>query len=187
MIGSVADGAGFDGTIGVTSTCTVRSASPIALAVAAALLAACTGSDGPTITDPGAWLETYVRTLCTKVQACKADYPTPAQFEARWGADLAGCEALFPTAAQARSSVSSGKAGFDAAAGRDCLAMLGYDALTCPRFWATSDPSVCATVFVGKVAAGGACTTGLECASGLSCSQQTCQTTSPVAAPIARR
>ena len=46
--------------------------------------------------------------------------------------------------------------GFDlrtAASGEQCLAMLPYDAQTCPDFWATSDPAVCGTVFMGTVAA----------------------------------
>lgn len=152
----------------------------LASLTAAALLtplAACGGDDGDsTITDPGTWLETYITKLCTKAHACKADYvPSGSEtFEDAWGADVTACKATFITAAQVRASVTAGKATFNADAGKQCLAMLPYDGQTCPDFWATSDPAVCGTVFMGTVAASGACANGLECQSGLFCVQGVC-------------
>jgi hypothetical protein len=152
----------------------------LATSTAAALLTplgACGGDDGETITDPGTWLDTYVARLCAKVHACAASYvPTGGEtFEEQWGATEAACKAIFLTADQVRTSVASGRAVFDADAGRDCLAMLGFDDLSCPEFWDSADPAVCRTVYRGTVAAGGACAISLECVSGFFCIDQTCQ------------
>jgi hypothetical protein len=153
-----------------------------AMLVTAALVtpfAACGGDDGDgggTITDAGLWLDTYIAKLCTKAHACKADYvpQSTETFEDVWGADVAACKSGFLTAEQVRTSVSSGKTTFNAAAGAQCLAMLPYDGQACPDFWSTNDPEVCSTVFAGTVAAGGACSNGLECMSGLFCASGMC-------------
>lgn len=150
---------------------------PFALAaVLAAPLVACGGDDGDsTITDPGTWLDAYVAKLCAKAHACKADFPTGGgTFEDSWGADPTACKATFLTPAQVRASVTAGRATFNAQAGHDCLAMLPYDSQTCPDFWNTSDPEVCAMVFAGTGANGDVCDNGLECMTGLSCSAGHC-------------
>lgn len=139
-------------------------------------LAACGDDGGGKITDAGTWLETYIGKLCTKAHECKADYvPSGTEtFEDAWGVDVAACKGQFITAEQVRASVTAGKATFNADAGEQCLAMLGYDSQTCTQFWSTEDPAVCRTVFAGTVAASGACANGLECMSGLFCVQGTC-------------
>jgi hypothetical protein len=127
------------------------------------------GTEQTTITPLG-YLEEIARIHCEQAFACRASFPADLgyTFEAQWGTSATQCQAdllLAWSASAIESEIAKGRAEFDGAAARDCLAGVAFGA--CTEYWMRGIEwaESCYHVIVGKVGSGGACDMDYACTS----------------------
>jgi hypothetical protein len=155
----------------------MRSNPLVSLFSISAIVVACGGGDGDSLT-PRATVDQTLDLLCKQGHACRAEFPADAPFafvdvfentEAECNASLD----MLSLADEIQASVDAGRVDFDAGDADACLAF--QEGLSCADLWGNffqempPTPAVCDTTFVGTVPIGSACTIDLDCAGDALC------------------